>query len=90
MSYQHETNGTASHPDTHSYIRVLALASVDLLLTLPVGAVTVGLNIANALSVGHVPFYSGWSHVHGNWAPISSSHVMLLRNITGHALRSAD
>ncbi|KZV65150.1 STE3-domain-containing protein [Peniophora sp. CONT] len=54
-----------------SYLRIFILASIDILLTLPVGIVTLTLDITAALSPGFpFSFYPGWTFVHSNWEPV--------------------
>jgi hypothetical protein len=59
----------------HSYFRILALACVDILLTLPVGIITIISQVLddthNPLSGFRYPFYFGWSSVHSNWDPVA-------------------
>ena len=51
------------------YLRVLALASLDVLLTLPFGIVNITLSTIVAVQQDKLPFYPGWAKVHSNWAP---------------------
>ncbi|VDC04270.1 unnamed protein product [Peniophora sp. CBMAI 1063] len=62
-------NGAVSR--TH-YFRVLALASIDILITLPVGIVSTVLHFLQVAEDNEtVPFYSGWHIVHADWTPVS-------------------
>ncbi|KZV69432.1 STE3-domain-containing protein [Peniophora sp. CONT] len=60
-------NNSVSHPN---YLRTLAIASIDILLTLPIGLVSLGFELqsSGALRMG-LPFYSGWNVVHSHWTP---------------------
>ncbi|VDC04647.1 unnamed protein product [Peniophora sp. CBMAI 1063] len=60
-----------------SYIRILALASIDLLLNLPIGIIALILYII-PMEGGHTYFYSGWAVVHSAWQPRSFSYQALL------------
>ena len=53
-----------------NYVRILALASIDLLLTLPLGVATLVLKLVVWLRVYPLPFYSGWKSLHAEWEPI--------------------
>ena len=62
-----------------NYYRIFALASIDVVLTLPIGITTVVLDLAGLVAnLGHVPFYRGWTAVHTNWEPVSYSNEELL------------
>ena len=61
-----------------NYFRILALASVDILLTLPMGIVTIVLFVKYQLSYGIFPFYFGWTSDHTNWQPESLYYVDIL------------
>ncbi|VDB95517.1 unnamed protein product [Peniophora sp. CBMAI 1063] len=52
-----------------NYFRILALASIDVLLTLPIGIATVVLDVKQLLTLGPIPFYYGWTYDHTNWQP---------------------
>lgn len=52
-----------------SYLRVLALASLDILLTLPFGIVNIVLSTIVAMNQVRLPFYPGWTKVHSDWTP---------------------
>ncbi|KZV68519.1 STE3-domain-containing protein [Peniophora sp. CONT] len=54
-----------------NYLRILALASVDILLTLPIGIVNVILNVGSYQGKGHIPFYAGWNTLHTHREPTS-------------------
>ena len=62
----------------NNYIRIFLLASIDILITLPIGIVaevTAGLEIHQYL--GDTPlnlqFYPGWDAVHASFAPVAST-----------------
>ncbi|KZV65956.1 STE3-domain-containing protein [Peniophora sp. CONT] len=53
-----------------NYIRILALASIDIILTLPIGVVSIVLAVVAQLSDGNgLPFYRGWTYDHTDWEP---------------------
>ncbi|KZV63983.1 STE3-domain-containing protein [Peniophora sp. CONT] len=49
-----------------NYFRILALASIDIVLTLPVGIANIVLIVVQA---GPNPFYFGWTYDHTDWEP---------------------
>ncbi|VDC07907.1 unnamed protein product [Peniophora sp. CBMAI 1063] len=58
-----------------SYIRILCLASIDLLFTLPIGIVNLVL-IATDTEGQTLPFYGGWMEVHEwAWEPLGISYA---------------
>ena len=59
-----------SRAQSMNYIRILALSSIDILLTLPLGIVAVALVLKDMLSFGALPFYTGWNELHSNWTLI--------------------
>lgn len=59
-----------------NYIRILMLASIDIVLTLPVGVAYIALNVLVATEQP-LPFYPGWDSVHGDWAPKSVTYAEL-------------
>ncbi|VDC05051.1 unnamed protein product [Peniophora sp. CBMAI 1063] len=59
------------------YFRVLALASIDIMLTLPIGIVTLVLTARGALLSGPLPFYFGWTLDHTDWTPESLPYAYL-------------
>ncbi|KZV63978.1 fungal pheromone STE3G-protein-coupled receptor [Peniophora sp. CONT] len=61
-----------------NYFRILALASVDVLLTLPIGIATVVLNVTLSLSYGPIPFYFGWTFDHTGGQPQKFSYADLV------------
>ena len=65
-----------------TYFRILALASIDIMLTLPIGIVNVVLNATAALAQGGLPFYWGWSVLHTDWEPVGISYADLKANGT--------
>ncbi|KZV71174.1 fungal pheromone STE3G-protein-coupled receptor, partial [Peniophora sp. CONT] len=60
-----------------NYLRILVLASIDILLTLPVGIVNIALEIVSALSTNNFPFYPGWTFLHTDWKPVSFFYAEL-------------
>ncbi|VDB93577.1 unnamed protein product [Peniophora sp. CBMAI 1063] len=62
----------AEGPGTRkNHLRILALASIDILFTLPIGIASLVLNVKELLDVGAFLFYPGWSVVHDYWEPLS-------------------
>ncbi|KZV66555.1 STE3-domain-containing protein [Peniophora sp. CONT] len=62
-------NGVVSRTN---YFGILVLASVDILVTLPVGIVSTVLHFLQVAEDNKtIPFYSGWSVVHADWTPVS-------------------
>ena len=62
-----------------NYFRILALASIDILLTLPFGIATIALTVSDQLSVpGGFPFYFGWTYDHTEWEPVGVSYAELV------------
>ncbi|KZV61594.1 STE3-domain-containing protein [Peniophora sp. CONT] len=57
------SNGSV--PRTH-YLRIFVLASLDVLLTLPFGIVSIVLNVTTAVTLGGLPFYPGFDNVHSS------------------------
>lgn len=69
-----------------SYLRVLAVASIDILLTLPIGVTNL---ILGALAAPHtVTFYPGWEAVHSHWNPVSESYAEFLEGGTFNVART--
>ncbi|KZV69116.1 fungal pheromone STE3G-protein-coupled receptor [Peniophora sp. CONT] len=60
-----------------NYFRILVLASIDILLTLPIGIVNVALEITGSLSTALFPFYPGWTYIHTAWDPKHFSYAVL-------------
>ncbi|KZV68488.1 hypothetical protein PENSPDRAFT_511578 [Peniophora sp. CONT] len=60
-----------------NYLRILALASVDILLTLPLGIVNITLHIISSLSQRPIPFYGDWTSIHTDWEPVSFTYAEL-------------
>lgn len=54
-----------------AYFRILAFASIDILLTLPIGIVSIVLVVAASASQASLIFYPGWAYDHTNWDPES-------------------
>ncbi|VDB95525.1 unnamed protein product [Peniophora sp. CBMAI 1063] len=61
-----------------NYFRILALASIDVLLTLPFGIATVVLEVKNLLASGTIPLYFGWTYDHTDWQPESYSYTFIV------------
>lgn len=61
-----------------NYFRILALASIDILVTLPLGIVSVTLYVTNSLSNHHPPFYGGWTADHSHWEPVVITYAETL------------
>ncbi|KZV65972.1 fungal pheromone STE3G-protein-coupled receptor [Peniophora sp. CONT] len=57
-----------------NYYRIFALASIDILLTLPIGIANIILAVTQLLSLGAMPFYFGWTYDHTDWEPESYSY----------------
>ena len=72
-----------------NYFRVLALASVDVLLTLPVGIVNIALNVSDSLAQlpGGLPFYFGWTTDHSEWKPVGFSYADIVAGRTSTVAR---
>lgn len=61
-----------------NYFRILVLASIDIILTLPMGIVTLVLSITQSLSLpGPLVFYFGWAYDHSaGWSePVTFSYA---------------
>ena len=59
-----------------NYFRILALASIDILLTLPFGIATIALTVSSELSPpSGLPFYRGWTYDHTEWEPVGISYA---------------
>ncbi|KAI0027420.1 GPCR fungal pheromone mating factor, partial [Vararia minispora EC-137] len=58
-----------------SYFRLLALACVDIILTLPYGIANVVEQVNGLLPGYSVPFFWGWESTHSNWMPFSISYA---------------
>ena len=57
------------------YMRILSLASIDVVITLPVGIANIVLNVAQSLSRGPMTFYYGWIYDHTDWEPVGYSYA---------------
>ncbi|VDC07897.1 unnamed protein product [Peniophora sp. CBMAI 1063] len=57
-----------------NYLRILILASIDVLLTLPIGITNIVLKVVPALKNSGLPVYPGWTVLHTNWSPVSFSY----------------
>ncbi|KZV71177.1 STE3-domain-containing protein [Peniophora sp. CONT] len=60
-----------------NYLRILALASIDIFFTLPIGVVNIVLEILGPLSAITSPFYLGWTFLHTDWEPEGYSDASL-------------
>ncbi|KZV65152.1 hypothetical protein PENSPDRAFT_756748 [Peniophora sp. CONT] len=61
-----------------NYLRILALANIDTLLTLPIGIIDMTLNLVQDLSSPNpFPLYPGWTLLHTDWEPLSISYPEL-------------
>ena len=63
--------------DRISYLRVIALASVDISLTLPMNVASLVLRIITLVEANSPPFYLGWSALHANLKPIRVPYALL-------------
>jgi hypothetical protein len=57
-----------------SYFRLLAVGCLDIVITLPIGVLSVALDIATSLQQGEFPFYWGWGVIHSDWGPFGVSY----------------
>ncbi|KZV72455.1 hypothetical protein PENSPDRAFT_750905 [Peniophora sp. CONT] len=60
-----------------NYIRILAIASINTMLLLPLNIVMLVLVLISPCEAGTLPFYPGWNVVHRNWDPISVRYAVL-------------
>ncbi|KZV66406.1 STE3-domain-containing protein [Peniophora sp. CONT] len=64
-----------------NYIRIFALASIDIFLTLPIGIVSIVLAVENQLSNSDLPlpFYRGWAYDHDAalWEPLGYTYAQI-------------
>ena len=67
-----QSNGSVSR---NNYIRILALASIDVFITLPVGIAIIVLQVTQTLAQGPMPFYFGWTYGHTDWEPVGYSYA---------------
>ena len=65
-----------------NYLRILALASIDVLVTLPIGIMSLVLNVLAGVTQDYLPFYAGWTDLHTDWDPISSDSSDLRKSKT--------
>ena len=71
-----QSNDSVSRTD---YFRILALASIDILLTLPFGIATIALAVSGPLSApAGLPFYLGWTYDHTEWEPVGNSYAEIV------------
>jgi hypothetical protein len=70
-----QSNGSVTQ---HQYIRIFALACVDILLTLPLGLMNcIGEVLASISDLPpglHYQFYYGWNFAHSDWDPIAEPY----------------
>ena len=57
-SFLNSNNASVSRTN---YLRILGLACIDILLTLPIGIVSVVLTITSQVNAGSFPFFWGWA-----------------------------
>ncbi|VDB87361.1 unnamed protein product [Peniophora sp. CBMAI 1063] len=67
------SNGSISRLN---YFRILALASIDILVTLPLGITTLVLAVL-VFREFDVPFYLGWDFVHSDFEPFSLTYARM-------------
>ncbi|KZV60717.1 fungal pheromone STE3G-protein-coupled receptor, partial [Peniophora sp. CONT] len=61
-----------------NYFRIFALASIDVVLTLPIGITTIVLAVMEVLSQLSPPLYAGWNTLHhGDWEPVGITYATL-------------
>ncbi|KZV63981.1 STE3-domain-containing protein [Peniophora sp. CONT] len=70
----HFLHSNSSVPRTN-YFRILALASIDIVLTLPIGIANIVLIVVEP---GPFPFYFGWTSDHTDWEPQAYSYAELV------------
>ena len=68
------SNGSISRK---TYFRILALATIDALFTLPIGVVNIVLTVTSLLYQGELPVYPGWAEVHSQWEPQAISYAYI-------------
>ncbi|VDB96275.1 unnamed protein product [Peniophora sp. CBMAI 1063] len=62
-----------------NYMRIIAIASVDILLTLPVGIATIVLDVQHGIAYyDSMPFFPDWTYNHTDWEPESNSYADLV------------
>ena len=76
------TNNTVSR---RNYLRILALASIDITLTLPLGLTNCVLTIlAFKQESEPVPFYLPWDVIHADWTPVQYTYPEMLSGGTAN------
>ncbi|KZV72031.1 fungal pheromone STE3G-protein-coupled receptor [Peniophora sp. CONT] len=70
-------SNTSASISRMNYLRILALASIDVVLTLPIGITTLATSLLPQTNRQSVPFYRGWKTVHSDWTPQSITYVEL-------------
>ncbi|KZV63984.1 STE3-domain-containing protein [Peniophora sp. CONT] len=71
-NYFRHSNDSVSRTN---YFRILALASVDIILTLPIGIANIVLVVVQS---GPFPFYLGWDVDHTEWEPQGLSYAEIV------------
>jgi hypothetical protein len=73
-----QSNGSVNRPQ---YFRILALACIDILLTLPLGVINATAGILGEIreSLTGIPFrfFHGWAFVHSDWGPVAFTYAEL-------------
>ncbi|VDB95779.1 unnamed protein product [Peniophora sp. CBMAI 1063] len=72
-----QSNDSVTRPN---YLRILALASIDILLMLPVGIANIVLFVKDEVFFGSLPFYYGWTFDHTRWQPQSITYTEIVSN----------
>ncbi|KZV72160.1 fungal pheromone STE3G-protein-coupled receptor, partial [Peniophora sp. CONT] len=60
-----------------NYLRILILASIDILLTLPMGIVSIALRVTSTQPPSSLPFYWDWTESHPSSEPLSLPYAKL-------------
>jgi hypothetical protein len=71
-----QSNGSV---DRNSYLRILALGSVDILLTLPFGIITLIL-LTKSVPGTSFQFYYGWEAIHSDWEPFGVPYSFFVKD----------
>lgn len=66
------SNGATGSMSRGSYFRVMALASMDILLTLPISVLVLITGKVNT----KLAVWPGWALLHNDWAPIRDSDCL--------------
>ncbi|VDC07901.1 unnamed protein product [Peniophora sp. CBMAI 1063] len=71
-----------------NYARILALASIDLVLALPINITITVLNLTSSVAHnGSLPFYQGWTSIHDWTSPSSYSYANLIASGTSDVVQ---